>query len=105
MKALADYQKQIEDISNKVARSPDQTLGLPGGARVVERLGGLFGTIDGANAAPTTAQREYFKELEPDFRAKMSELNKFISDTIPQWNDKLRSWNAPTLTTRKPIEF
>jgi len=40
MKALADYQKQIEDISNKVARSPDQTLGLPGGARVVERLEG-----------------------------------------------------------------
>jgi hypothetical protein len=35
----------------------------------------------------------------------MSELNKFISDTIPPWNDKLRSWNAPTLTTRKPIEF
>jgi hypothetical protein len=35
----------------------------------------------------------------------MNELNKFISETIPQWNEKLRSWNAPTLTTRKPVEF
>jgi hypothetical protein len=105
MKALADYQKQVDDIETRIARSPEPSLGLPGGLHVLEKLGGLFGTIDSFNGAPTSGQREYFRELEPEFRDRMNELNRFISDTIPQWNDKLRAWNAPTLTTRKPVEF
>jgi photosystem II stability/assembly factor-like uncharacterized protein len=105
MKALADYQKQVDDIETRIARSPEPSLGLPGGLHVLEKLGGLFGTIDSFNGAPTSGQREYFRELEPDFRDRMNELNRFISETIPQWNDKLRAWNAPTLTTRKPVEF
>jgi photosystem II stability/assembly factor-like uncharacterized protein len=105
IKALTDYQKQIDDIANKMGRSAEQTLGLPGGSRVTDKLGGLFGSIDGFNGAPASSQRDYFKELEPEFRARLTEINKFISDTIPQWNDRLRSWNAPTLTTRKPVEF
>jgi photosystem II stability/assembly factor-like uncharacterized protein len=105
MKALADYQKQVDDIEARIARSSEPSLGLPGGSRVLDKLGGLFGTIDNFNGAPTSGQREYFRELEPEFRDRMNELNKFISDTIPQWNDKLRSWSAPTLTTRKAVEF
>jgi photosystem II stability/assembly factor-like uncharacterized protein len=105
LKALTDYQKQVDDVAGRIARSPEPSLGLPGGSRVLEKLGGLFGTIDNFNGAPTSGQREYFRELEPEFRNRMNELNKFISETIPQWNDKLRTWNAPTLTTRKPVEF
>ncbi|MCU1265664.1 MAG: hypothetical protein JWM21_1982 [Acidobacteria bacterium] len=105
LKALTDYQKQIDDMTRRLGRASEQTLGLPGGARVTDKLGGLFGDIDGYNGAPTVGQREYFKELEPEFRARMTETNKFISETVPQWNDKLRLWNAPTLTTRKPVEF
>ena len=105
LKALTDYQKKVDDVAGRIARSPEPSLGLPGSSRITERLGGLFGAIDGFNGAPTSAQRDYFKELEPEFGERMTELNKFISDTIPQWNDKLRSWNAPTLTTRKPVEF
>lgn len=105
LKALTDYQKQIDDFSKKMGRPAEQVLGLPGGSRVVEKLGGLFGTIDDVNAAPTLGQREYFQELEPEFRARMNEVNKLINDTIPEWNEKLRSWNAPTLTTRKPVPY
>ena len=105
LKALTDYEKQVDDVSNKLGRSSEQSLGLPGGARVTERLGQLFGSIDNYNGAPTAAQRTYFEELQPEFRRRMEEVNAFISNTIPQWNDKLRGWNAPTLTTRKPIEF
>src|SRR5204862_2308499 len=104
LKALTDYQKQVDDVSNKLGRSSEQSLGLPGGARVTERLGQMFGSIDNYNGAPTAAQRTYFEELQPEFRRRMEEVNAFISNTIPQWNDKLRGWNAPTLTTRKPIE-
>jgi hypothetical protein len=35
----------------------------------------------------------------------MEEVNKFLRDTLPQWNEKLRAWGAPTLTTRKPFEL
>jgi hypothetical protein len=35
----------------------------------------------------------------------MEEVNKFLRETLPQWNEKLRGWSAPTLTTRKPFEF
>lgn len=105
LKALTDYQKQLDDVSGRLGRAFEPALGLPGGARVVDKLGGLFGAIDGFNGAPTTGQRDYFKELEPEFRDRMTEVNKLIADTIPQWNEKLRAWNAPTVTTRKPVEF
>ncbi len=105
MKALADYQKQIEDLETQIARSNEPALGLPGGSRVLDRLGGLFGSINGVNAAPTTAQMDYLKELEPDFRQRMTALNNFITETIPRWNDKLRGWNAPTVTTGKAVDY
>jgi hypothetical protein len=24
---------------------------------------------------------------------------------VPQWSEKLRGWNLPTLTTRKPLDL
>ncbi len=105
LKAVADYQKQIDELTRRFGRAAEQSLGLPGGARVTERLGALFGAVDGFNGPPNAAQSEYLRELESEFRARMAETNRFISDTIPQWNEKLRSWNAPTLITRKPLEF
>ena len=104
-KALADYQKQVDEVSSRLGRALEPSLGFPGGARVIDKLGGLFGAVDGFNGAPTAAQSEYLKELEPEYRDRMAEINKFITDTIPLWNDKLRTWNAPTLTTRKAVEF
>ncbi len=104
MKALEDDVKQIDALEDRIARKTEG-LGLPGKSRVGDRIGDLFFSIDGANSAPTPYQRKYFEELQPEFRERMAEINKFISETVPQWNEKLRVWNAPTLTTRKPIEF
>jgi hypothetical protein len=80
-------------------------LGLGGKSQVSDRIGDLFFSIDSTNAAPTQYQRNYFAEVEPQFRERMAEINKFISETVPEWNEKLSGWNAPTLTTRKPVEF
>ncbi len=68
-------------------------------------MGSLFFALEGTNAAPTPYQRQYFEEFRPEFRARMEEVNKFIRDTVPQWNENLRAGNAPTLATRKPVEF
>lgn len=104
MKALEDYVKQVETLQDSLARRTEG-LGLGGQSKVADTIGGLFFAADGVNSAPTSYQRQYFDEIRTDYRARMEESNKFIRDTVPQWNEKLRAWNAPTLTTRKPVEF
>ncbi|HET6671202.1 MAG TPA: hypothetical protein VFH15_13315 [Pyrinomonadaceae bacterium] len=103
-KALEDYLKKIDELQDKLARR-SEGLGFGGKSQVSDRVGDLFFSIDATNAAPTQYQRNYFAEVEPEFRERMDEVNKFIAETVPQWNEKLRGWNAPTLTTRKPVEF
>ncbi len=103
-KALEDYLKQIDAQQDRLARSTEG-LGFPGKSQISNRLGDIFGSIDGPNAAPTIFVRRYLEEVDPDYRSRMTEVNKFISETVPQWNERLKTWNMPTLTTRKPIEF
>jgi photosystem II stability/assembly factor-like uncharacterized protein len=103
-KALEDYVKQVDALQDRLARR-SEGLGIAGSAKVADQVGGLFFAIDGVNAAPTPYQRQYFTEIQPEFRLRMEEANKFIREKVPEWNEKLREWNAPTLTTRKPVEF
>ena len=104
VKFLDDSIKQAQDLEDRLANR-SEGLGRQGKARIVDSLGGLFFAIDSSNAAPTQYQRQYFEELQPEYRDRMAEVNKFVSATIPQWNERLRAANAPTLTTRKPVEF
>ncbi len=103
-KALEDYIKQVNTLEDRLARR-SEGLGSPGKAQITNKIGELFFGIDATSAAPTTYQRQYFTEIQPEFRERMAEANRFISETVPQWNEKLKAWNAPTLTTRKPIDF
>lgn len=104
MKALEDYLKQVESLKERLAR-PTEGLGLGGASRIANKIGSLFSAIDSPNAAPTPYQRQYFEEIQAEYRERMPEADKFITETVPQWNEKLRAWNAPTLTTRKPVGF
>lgn len=104
MKSLEDYKKQIATLEDRLVRR-SEGLGFPGKSRITDRIGDLFFSVDGTNAAPTPYQKQYFQEILPEFRERMTEANRFIKDTIPLWNEKLRAWNAPTLTTRNPVDF
>jgi photosystem II stability/assembly factor-like uncharacterized protein len=104
MKALDEYIKELDALEDKLVRRSDG-LGLPGKSQVVNDIGDIFFGIDATNAAPTLAQRQYFAEIQPEYAERMEEVNKFINNTVPKWNDKLRAWNLPTLTTRKPLEL
>ncbi len=101
MKSLESYIQQIDALEDRLARRSDG-LGFPGKSQVTNKIGELFSSIDGTNAAPNAYQRQYLEEIQPEFRSRLQEMNKFISETVPQWNEKLRGWNVPTLTTRKP---
>jgi uroporphyrinogen-III decarboxylase len=104
MKALEDYIKQVDALEDLLVRRSDG-LGLAGKSQVVNDVGDIFFAIDSPNAAPTAAQRQYFTELQPEYASRMAEVNRFITTTVPQWNDKLRAWNLPTLTTRPALTF
>src|SRR5215212_10048470 len=103
MKALEDYIKELDTLEDRLA-SRDEGLGIAGRSQVSDDIGNLFFSLD-TNFGPTVGQRQYFGEIQPVYRARVEEVNKFLSQTLPQWNEKLRAWNAPTLTTRKPLEF
>ena len=103
MKALEDYVKEVDALQDKLA-ARDDGLGFAGRAQVADDIGNLFFSLD-ANFGPTRGQREYFGEIQPAYRSRMGDVNKFLRETLPQWNEKLRGWNAPTLTTRKPFDF
>jgi hypothetical protein len=103
MKALEDYIKEIDKLTDRLS-SRNEGLGLGGRSQVIDDIGSLFFSLD-TNFGPTLGQKQFFDEIQPVYRARIEEVNKFLRDTLPQWNDKLRAWNAPTLTTRKPIDF
>jgi hypothetical protein len=103
MKALESYVKEIDTLEDRLA-ARNEGLGFSGKDQVTDDIGNLFFTLD-TNFGPTAGQRQVFGEIQPTYRARMEEVNKFLRDTLPQWNEKLRGWNAPTLTTRKPLEF
>jgi hypothetical protein len=103
MKALEGYIKEVDALEDRLA-SRNEGLGFAGRSQVVDDIGTLFFYLD-SNFGPTAGQRQYFAEIQPVYRARVEEVNKFLRETLPQWNEKLRAWNAPTLTTRKPLEF
>jgi len=103
MKALEDYIKELDTMQDKLA-ARNEGLGFPGRDQVADNIGNLFFTLD-SNFGPTLGKRQFFDEIQPGYRTRMEEVNKFLRDTLPQWNEKLRGWNAPTLTTRKPFEL
>ncbi|HKY05137.1 MAG TPA: hypothetical protein VJQ56_09610, partial [Blastocatellia bacterium] len=103
--AITDHTKQVEKLQDRLARRRTPTLGFGGGSELADRLGGLFFTIDGVNAAPTGPQREEFAVLQSEFNEKMAEVNRFLNQTVPQLNETLRRHNAPTVIAGKPIEL
>lgn len=103
MKALEEYVKEVDTLQDKLA-ARDEGLGFAGKSQVADDIGNLFFSLD-TNFGPNRGQREYFSEIQPAYRTRMGDVNKFLRETLPQWNEKLRGWNAPTLTTRKPFEF
>jgi hypothetical protein len=104
MKALEGYIKEVDTLQDKLA-ARDEGLGFAGRDQVADDIGNLFVALSAGNVGPTRGQREYFAEIQPEYRARMGDVNKFLRETLSQWNDKLRAWNAPTLTTRKPFDF
>ena len=59
------------------------------GKRRCGRYRELFFSLD-TNFGPTLGQRQYFDEIQPAYRTRVEEVNKFLRETLPQWNENLR---------------
>ncbi|MCA1592894.1 MAG: glycosyl hydrolase [Acidobacteria bacterium] len=101
---LTEQKKAVEKLQNTLAQ-PEGGLGIDGKAQLVDKIGGLFFSIDSSNAAPTPAMHENFAMIQKEFDEKFAAVNKFLRETVPQLNETLRRFDAPTLMTGKPIEM
>jgi hypothetical protein len=101
-KTLADHLKQVEALSNTLARPADVPNYMLG-PQLVERLGNLLGGIDRTNAAPTVYQQEYFKELQAEFSEKMTEFNGFVDGAVPKLNETLAKHKVSTIMPGKAV--
>ncbi len=102
--AIGDQLKQVNQLTAKLASEGGEGLGYRGSSQLSEKLTSLFFSIQGVNAAPTPAQKEFFEELKPEFQTRLAEVNKFLSDEAPKLNETLRKNNAPTVIVGKAIE-
>lgn len=104
IKVITDYKKQVDDTLNKIAIPPNPDS-IGGGTKLSENLSGLYFGIQGVNAAPTPAQREYFTEVQAEYNANMSDIVKFINESVPKMNETLKRHNAPIIIPGKPVEL
>lgn len=103
--AVSDQLKQTDALIGKLAGPQQEGLGYRGASQLSEKLSSLFSSIQGVNAAPTFAQKEFYDELQPEFQAKMPEVNKFLNEQMPKLNETLRKNNAPIVVVGKAIEM
>src|SRR3712207_8697884 len=61
--SLAAQKKRVEELQNRLAQ-PEGGLGFEGRAQLVDRIGGLFFTLDSSNAAPTPRARAVYGGLQ-----------------------------------------
>jgi hypothetical protein len=104
MEAVEEHLEKIKSIQKILAR-PEDGSRMSTEARLGERLRSLFGSIDGAHAAPTKAQLKYFDELEKEFRFGMAETNQYIGQTVKEINNELIKHQVPSLFIPDQIKF
>lgn len=94
---ISDGIRQITELQNKVSVPPNDGLGYRESAKLAEKLTRLFSLLEGANAAPTPAMKEFFAELQPAYQTAINELSLYLSQSVPKLNDRLKVGGAPTL--------
>ena len=101
-KSLTDYKKRIDTITGDLIVGDED--GIRSSAKLTDQIGGLFGAVSGGNSAPTAAMREQFNLLQTQLPAKISEINRFISEDTARLNQTLQKAGLPILVVGKPFE-
>ncbi len=100
-KTLRAHKEKIQSILETLAR-PEGRAFWSEGSRLAERLGSLFGAIDGVNAAPTEAQVSFFGELVEEFKAGMAGVRDYLMTSARDLNDALGRLGVPGFLVPEP---
>jgi hypothetical protein len=101
VESISQFKKRIKEASERLA-SPREGLGYRGRPMIADRISSLFSSIDGANAAPTAAMREYFAVIDKEYAGRMDEFGQFLGSEVSRMNESLRKNNAPILVPGTP---
>jgi photosystem II stability/assembly factor-like uncharacterized protein len=93
--------KMIDEMIARLASPTTEGLGYRGTSRIVEQLGSLLSSIQGVNAAPTTAQKELFSDLLPRATTLIREVGREVSERMTKLNAMLTRNSAPIVVTAK----
>lgn len=97
--AIKAESKVVEEMIGKMVAPRADGLGYRGSSQIVDQLSSLYFSIQGVNAGPTPAQKEYLSELQPRATAVVSEAEKLINERILKLNELLRQHNGPIIVT------
>lgn len=100
-KEIAKELKAINEMTGRLAAPTVEGLGYRGSSQIVEQLTSLFRSVQGVNAAPTVAQKEFFNELEPRANSLIVEARRLIRERLPKINELLGNNGAPIVIVER----
>ena len=101
-KALEDYKKRIDAITGDLVVGEED--GIRASSKLTDQVGGLYFSVSGGNAAPTSAMFEQFELLKTQMPVKTSEINRFITQDTAQLNQILQKNGLPIVVAGKQFE-
>jgi hypothetical protein len=101
-KALEDYKKRVDAITGDLIVGEED--GIRASAKLTDQIGGLYSTVSGGNAAPTSAMREQLGLLQTQLPPKIGDINRFINEDTARINQTLQKAGLPIIVVGKAIE-
>jgi hypothetical protein len=97
--ASKDFDKKSLDLESQLlqvnSKSSESNLNYP--VLIDERLHGLLGSVESADAAPTTQQYEVFDALEKEAQPLLAQYRELMSKDLPALNEMVNKQNIPAL--------
>lgn len=102
--AVDTHLRITRDIQDVLAK-PEGRPFWSEGPRLIDRLGSLFRSVEGTNAAPLETQRDYFAELQEEFQAAMAMINRYLGQTALGLNDLFSQHQLPQILIPTTITY
>ena len=97
--ATKDFDKKSFDLESQLlqvnSKSSESNLNYP--VLIDERLHGLLGSVESADAAPTKQQYEVFDALEKEAQPLLAQYRELMSKDLPALNEMVNKQNIPAL--------
>lgn len=102
-RSLATFDRQVSDIEGRLYqvrnRSRQDPLNYP--IMLNDRLAGLIGAIESAEARPTDQSEAVFRQLSATLDREVAELERLLAAELPGLNARLRQAGQPAIVRKR----